>query len=78
MFRNVALAAGLFVALVAPAYADCAGDIETVQQALATANLNDAEKAAATESLDAAKEKAGDEAACQEALAEAKDILGIR
>lgn len=77
MLRNVTLAAGLLIALAVPAYADCAGDIEKAEQALATASLSDDDKAAAMESITAAKDKMSDEAACQEELADAKDILGL-
>ncbi len=63
----------------APAYADCAGDLEQINTAMESATLSDADRAAIESSKSAAQEKldAGDEGGCQSDLATVKMILQI-
>lgn len=76
MLKQTIMASGLLIGFAAPAFADCASDISKVEQALATAQVSDAEKMAIQETLDKAK-TAGDPAACEATLADIKQALNM-
>ncbi len=63
----------------APAFADCAADLERVTSSLAAATISDADRAKIEESKTMAMEKqnTGDDSGCQADLAMAKTILQL-
>lgn len=74
-----ALAASVFASFAAsPAFADCAAEIEKVQAAFDTADLDEEDQGTVAEALETAAANAGsDEAACMAAIEEAKIVLSI-
>jgi hypothetical protein len=77
MIRNIALAAGFVIALAAPAFADCEEAIGEVMQALETAEISEADREIVQRSIVEANQDMPEEDACQEALVDAKKILGL-
>ncbi len=67
-------------AFAAPAFADCAGDMAKVDEAMKTATLDEAGTTKAKELSDKAKAagEAKDEAACTTATTELLALLGVK
>jgi hypothetical protein len=65
--------------LAAPAFADCAGDITKVEEAMKTIKLDEANTAKAKELMDkaVAARDAKDEATCSAAATELKTLAGL-
>lgn len=79
--KTTLIAAAMATALfVGPAFADCAGDMAKVDEAMKTAKLDEAGTAKAKELTDKAKaaSDAKDEAACTAATAELLPMLGVQ
>ena len=74
-----ALAVSVLSTMVAsPAFADCAQEIEKVQAAFDSADLDEEDQGAVASALDEANANSGsDEEACMAALDEAKSVLSI-
>lgn len=80
MFARLFVVSALAIALAGPALANqCPMLMTEIDAALQTADLSDADKARVEELRQQGEEahEAGDHAASEEALNEAKDILGI-
>jgi hypothetical protein len=78
--KTVLIAATLAMAFAAgPAFADCAGDITKIEDAMKTMKLDEAGMKAATDSLTKAKAaaEAKDEASCSTNTAELMKMLGM-
>ena len=67
------------VAAASPAFADCAGDLTKIDEAMKSATLDEASMTKAKESLDKAKaaQAANDEAACTTSAKEVLTMLGM-
>jgi hypothetical protein len=65
--------------LAAPAFADCAGDITKVEEAMKTMKLDEANMTKAKELMDkaVAARDAKDEAACTASATELKTLVGL-
>jgi hypothetical protein len=65
--------------LAAPAFADCAGDLAKIDEAMKTAKLDDASATKAKGMVDTAKaaNDKGDAAACEAATKEVLAMLGM-
>jgi hypothetical protein len=78
--KTVLIAATLAFAFAAgPAFADCAGDLAKIDEAMKTVKLDDAGMQKATDSLTKAKaaSEAKDEATCTASTEELKKMLGL-
>lgn len=76
MIRQLTIAAGVLGFMAVPALADCAADIEHVQQALEAGTVAQEQRAVVEDALNNARMQAGNEEACQAALAPALEIVG--
>lgn len=74
----IAAAVGLTL-FAAPAFADCAGDMAKITEAMKTVKLDDAGNAKAKELMDTATVAGGkkDEAACTAATGELMKLMGM-
>jgi hypothetical protein len=74
----IAAAVGLTL-FAGPAFADCAGDMAKITEAMKTVKLDDANNAKAKELMDTATAASGtkDEAACTAATGELIKLLGM-
>lgn len=78
--KSVLIAATLVMAFAAgPAFADCAGDIAKIEEAMKTTKLDEAGMKTAKETMDKAMAAsvAKDEAACTTNTAELMKMLGV-
>jgi hypothetical protein len=78
--KSVLIAATFAIAFAAsPAFADCAGDITKIEEAMKTTKLDDANMKTATDSLTKAKAAADakDEASCTASTDELMKMLGM-
>jgi hypothetical protein len=79
--KRILIAASVASALfAAPAFADCAGDMNKITDAMKTMKMDEAGTTKANELMDKAK-KAGDikdEAACTSATTELMTMLGLK
>ncbi len=79
--KRILIAAGFATALfAAPAFADCAGDMAKITEAMKTATLDDAGSAKAKDLMKAATaaQTAKDEAACATSTAEMMKMMGLK
>lgn len=76
-FIAAAFATTLFAA---PAFADCAGDLTKIDEAMKTMKLDEANTAKAKELMDKAKvaQQANDEATCTTSTKELMTLVGIQ
>jgi hypothetical protein len=78
--KNILIAAALATTLfAAPAFADCAGDLAKIDEAMKTMKLDEAGTAKAKELMDKAlaAQTANDETACTAATVELMTLVGM-
>jgi hypothetical protein len=78
--KSILIAATMVMAFAAgPAFADCAGDITKIEEAMKTTKLDEAGMKTATDNLTKAKAAADakDEATCTTTTAEMMKMLGM-
>ncbi len=78
--KNILIAAALATTLfAAPAFADCAGDLAKIDEAMKTMTLDEAGTAKAKELMDkaVAAQTAKDETACTAATVELMTLVGM-
>jgi hypothetical protein len=78
--KSILIAAAMVMAFAAgPAFADCAGDITKIEEAMKTTKLDEAGMKTATDNLTKAKAaaEAKDEATCTTTTAEMMKMLGM-